>query len=87
VIHEGSREHLLRDSVVGTAGPVCDFSVTLSDGLRVVGYDQGGEWLVQVYRPDGRLMGHATAGMRLHALTQAGLSGDEAGEVLGRAGI
>ncbi|MGA2927740.1 MAG: hypothetical protein ABSG43_17435 [Solirubrobacteraceae bacterium] len=68
-------------------GPVRDFSVTLSDGLRVVGYDRGGQWSVHVYQPDGRLLGHAAAGTRLHALAQAGLSGDEAGEVLGRAGI
>ena len=87
MIHEGFREHSLRDSVVGMAGPVRDFAVTLSDGLRVVGYDRGGEWLVHVYEPDGRLIGHAVAGTRLHALAQAGLSGDDAGEVLGRAGI
>ncbi len=87
MIYEVLREHSLRDSVVGMAGPVRDFSVTLSDGLRVVGYDRGGDWLVHVYQPDGRLLGHATAGTRLHALTQAGLSGDDAGEVLGRAGI
>jgi len=87
VIHEGFREHSLRDSVIGIGGPVRDFSVTLSDGLRVVGYDRGGEWLVHVYERDGRLLGQAVAGTRLHALSQAGLSGDDAGEVLGRAGI
>ena len=87
MIQERFREHSLRDSVVGMAGPARDFAVTLSDGLRVVGYDRGGEWLVHVYQPDGRLVGHATAGTRLHALVQAGLSGDDAGEVLGRAGI
>ena len=86
MIHEGFREHSLRDSVIGVGG-VRDFALTLSDGLRVVGYDRGGEWLVCVYQPDGRLIGHAVAGTRLHALAQAGLSGDDAGEVLGRAGI
>ncbi len=87
MISEGVREHSLRDSVMGTAGPVRDFAVTLSGGLKVVGYDRGGEWLVQVYDRDGRLSGHAVAGIRLQAMRQAGLSGDEAGEVLGRAGI
>ena len=87
MISEGLREHSVWDSVVGVAGPVRDFAVTLSDGHRVVGYDRGGEWLVHVYQPDGRLVGHAAAGTRLQALTQAGLSGDAAGEVLGRAGI
>ena len=86
MIHEGFREHSLRDSVIGVR-PVRDFAVTLSDGLRVVGYDRGNEWLVHVYEPDGKLIGHAVAGTRLHALEQAGLSGDDAGEVLGRAGI
>ena len=87
MISEGLMEHSVWDSVVGTAGSRRDFAVTLSDGLRVVGYDRGGEWLVHVYQPDGRLVGHAAAGTRLQALTQAGLSGDAAGEVLGRAGI
>lgn len=61
-----------------------DFAATLSDGRRVVGHDRDGEWSVYVYADDGRLLGYGTGSARLHALEQAGLSGDQAGEVLGR---
>ena len=68
-------------------GPVHDFAVTLSDGRRVVGHDRDREWSVYIYADDGRLIGYASAPTRLHALEQAGLSSDHAGEVLGRSGI
>ena len=75
------------DPAIAMAGPVRDFAVTLSDGRRVVGHDRDREWSVHVYGDDGRLLGYGSAGTRLHALEQAGLSGDHAGEVLGRSGI
>ncbi len=75
------------DPVVAIAAPVHDFAVTLSDGRRVVGHDRDREWSVHLYGDDGRLIGYASAGTRLHALEQAGLSSDLAGEVLGRSGI
>jgi hypothetical protein len=81
-----TRDQLPRDPVI-RMGPVRDFAVTLSDGRRVVGNGRGGEWSVSVYTADDRLVGYAKAGTRLHALEQAGLSGDYAGEVLGRSGI
>ena len=70
-------------------GPLRDFAVTLSDGRRVVGHNQDGEWSIYVYADDGdrRLVGYGTARTRPHALEHAGLSGQDAGEVLGRAGI
>ena len=69
--------------------PLRDFAVTLSDGRRVVGHNQDGEWSIYVYAGDGdrRLVGYGTARTRPHALEHAGLSGQDAGEVLGRAGI
>jgi len=70
-----------------TTGPVHDFAVSLSCGMRVVGHDRSGEWSVTVYAGDGRLLGSGRAGTRLNALVQAGLSSDDAGEVLGRSGI
>ena len=68
---------------------LADFAVTLSDGRRVVGHERDSEWWIYVYAPDaeGRLLGHGTARTRPCALEHAGLSGDDAGEVLGRAGI
>jgi hypothetical protein len=77
------------DPVIAMAGPVHDFAVTLSDGRRVVGHDRDREWsvYVYVYADDGRLLGYGSASTRLRALEQAGLSGDHAGEVLGRSGI
>jgi hypothetical protein len=76
-----------RDPVTHTAGPIHEFSVTLSCGVRVVGHDRSGDWSVTIFAGDGRLLGCGSAGTRLHALEQAGLSSDDAGEVLGRAGI
>lgn len=83
------------DPVIAKAGPVHDFAVTLSDGRRVVGHDRDREWSddrdrewsVYVYGHDRRLLGYGSAGTRLRACQQAGLSGDHAGEVLGRSGI
>jgi hypothetical protein len=75
------------DPVIEVGGPVRDFAVTLLDGRRVIGHDRDGEWSVYVYGDDGRLLGYGTGGMRLGALEQAGLSSDDAGEVLGRSGI
>ncbi len=69
------------------AGPVRDFAVTLSDGRRVVGHDRDRKWTVSVYASGGQLLGCGHAGTRLQALDGAGLSGDDAGEVLGRSGI
>ena len=80
-------QDLPRDPVIAMAGPVHDFAVTLSDGRRVVGHDRDREWSVYVYGDDGRLLGYGSADTRLLALEQAGLSGDHAGEVLGRSGI
>jgi hypothetical protein len=37
-------------------------------------------------QPDGPLLGYGSANTLPGALTQAGLSGDDAGETLGRAG-
>ena len=70
-------------------GPVRDFAVTLSDGRRVIGHDRDGKWSIYVYAPDsdGRLLAFESAAMRLQALERAGLCSDDAGEVLGRAGI
>ncbi len=75
--------------MIGTRGPLRDFAVTLSDGRRVTGDGSRGEWSVSVYAPAaGRpLLGRGVGPTRLHALECAGLSGDDAGEVLGRAGI
>lgn len=65
-----------------------DFATALCDGRRVLGRHRDGQWSIYVYAPhDGRLLGHAVANTRLSALEQAGLSGDDAGEVLGRTGI
>jgi hypothetical protein len=68
-------------------GPIHDFAVTLSCGMRVVGHDRAGDWSVTIYAGDGRLLAYGSAPTRLHALEQAGLSSDDAGEVLGRSGI
>ena len=75
------------DPEIAIAGPVHDFAVTLSDGRRVVGHHRDREWTAYVYGVDGRLLGYGSADTRLRALEQAGLSGDHAGEVLGRSGI
>lgn len=66
-----------------------DFAVTLLDGRQVVGHVRGGEWSVYVYAGDvdGRLLGYGIACTRPYALEHAGLSGEDAGEVLGLAGI
>ncbi|MGZ4233872.1 MAG: hypothetical protein ACXVVQ_20925 [Solirubrobacteraceae bacterium] len=44
---------------------------------------------IYVYSPGGqsRLLGYGMAATRLDALQRAGLTGDDAGEVLGRLGI
>jgi hypothetical protein len=66
-----------------------DFATTLHDGRRVLGRHTGGSWSVHVYSvgEHGRLIGYGVASMRPHALERAGLSGEDAGEVLGRIGI
>ena len=68
-----------------------EFAVTLLDGRRVIGrqHDRGESWSIYVYPPDseGPLLGYASASTRTEALREAGLSGDDAGETLGRAGI
>jgi hypothetical protein len=68
-----------------------DFAVTLLDGRRVVSRhhgDGGGEWSVYVYSPapDAPILGYGTASTLPGAFQRAGLSGDDAGEALGRAG-
>jgi len=77
------------DPVIDMGGPLRDFTVTLSDGRRVTGDGNRGEWSVCVYAPaaDRPLLSSGVGSTRLHALESAGLSGDDAGEVLGRAGI
>ena len=71
--------------------PQGDLAVTLLDGRRVVGHqrEKGEDWLVSVYPPDseGPMLGNASASTRTNPLREAGLSGDDIGEVLGRAGI
>jgi hypothetical protein len=66
-----------------------DFATTLPDGRRVVGRKRDHRWEVHVFSPGqrSRLLGYATAATRPAALTSAGLSGEDAGEVLGRIGI
>jgi hypothetical protein len=66
-----------------------DFATTLRDGRRVVGRHCDGNWTIHVYSSDrdDRLLGYGTARTRPRALEQAGLSGDDAGEVLGRTGV
>jgi hypothetical protein len=68
-----------------------DFAVTLLDGRRVIGRQQnpGEGWSIYVYPPDsgGPILGYASASTLTDALREAGLSGDDAGETLGRAGI
>jgi hypothetical protein len=65
-----------------------DFATALWDGRWVVGRHRDGQWSIYVYAADdGSLLGHAIASTRLSALEQAGLSGDDVGEVLGRTGI
>lgn len=85
----GSAQYLPRDPVIGIPGPLRDFAITLSDGRRVVGRERDGEWSIYVYAGDSddRLLGYGIARTRPHALEHAGLSGEDAGEVLGRAGI
>jgi hypothetical protein len=71
--------------------PHRDFVVTLLDGPRVIGrqHEQGEGWSIYVYLPysGGPILGYASASTRTDALREAGLSGDDAGETLGRAGI
>lgn len=67
-----------------------DFAATLADGRRVVGRLLDDTWFVYVYASndrDGRLLGYATALTRPLALQQAGLSDDDTGETVNRAGI
>ena len=47
------------------------------------------EWSIYVYSPSGqsRLLGYGIAATRPDALQRAGLTGEDAGEVLGRIGI
>jgi hypothetical protein len=73
------------------AMPRRDFAVTLLDGRRVIGRkkDRGEGWSIYVYPPDsdGPILGYASASALTDALRDAGLSGDDAGETLGRAGL
>jgi hypothetical protein len=66
-----------------------DFATTLQDGRRVIGRHHRGQWSVHVYSPHDqpRLLGYGRAATRPEALERAGLSGEDAGEVLGRVGI
>jgi hypothetical protein len=71
--------------------PRRDFAVTLLDGRRVIGRqsDRGEGWSIYVYPPEseGPILGYSSASTLADALREAGLSGDDAGETLGRAGI
>jgi hypothetical protein len=73
----------------GTTVAPADFATTLHDGRRVLGKHAGGRWSVHVYSPGGRgrLLGYGVASARPQALERAGLSGDDADEVLGRIGV
>ena len=66
-----------------------DFATTLHDGRRVIGRREGSEWSIYVYSPGGqsRLLAYGIAATRADALQRAGLTGEDAGEVLGRIGI
>ena len=76
-------------SVGSTIGTDQDFATTLRDGRRVIGRREGSEWSIHVYSPAGqsRLLGYGVAATRPDALERAGLTGEDAGEVLGRIGI
>ena len=76
------------DPVIEMTGPLRDFAARSRTADASLGRDRDGEWLIYVYTPDsnGRLLASGSAPTRLHALEQAGLCGDDAGEVLGRAG-
>jgi hypothetical protein len=71
--------------------PRRDFAVTPLDGRRVIGRrnDRGEGWSIYIYPPDGEgpILGYSSAVTLADALREAGLSGDDAGETLGRAGI
>jgi hypothetical protein len=71
--------------------PRRDFAVTLLDGRRVIGrqHERGEGWSIYVYPPDseGPILGYASASTLTDGLREAGLSGDDAGETLGRAGV
>ena len=60
------------------------FATTLHDGRRVIGHGRDSHWQVHVYSDErrSRLLGYGRA--RPDALASAGLSGGDAGEVLGR---
>jgi hypothetical protein len=64
-----------------------DFATTLHDGRSVIGRRRESHWQIHVYSPDRRLLGCGAAATRPDALASAGLSGEDAGEVLGRVGI
>jgi hypothetical protein len=66
-----------------------DFATTLRDGRRVIGRREGNEWSIHVYSPDrqSRLLGYGVAATRPDALERAGVTGEDAAEVLGRIGI
>lgn len=73
------------------ATPGRDFAVTLLDARRVIGrqHDPGEGWSIYVYPPgnEGAILGYASASTLTDALRQAGLSDDDAGDTLGRAGV
>ena len=66
-----------------------DFAVALADGRGVIGRALEHDWHIHVYAATGerRLLGYGTARTRPLALHQAGLSGEDAGEILGPADI
>jgi hypothetical protein len=65
------------------------FATTVHDGRRVIGRREGSEWSITCTRRAGNPVSSATgmAATRLDALQRAGLTSDDAGEVLGRIGI
>jgi hypothetical protein len=66
-----------------------EFTTTLTDGRRVVGRYRADCWFVRVYSAGqpAQVFGFGAGATRPVALARAGLSGVDAGEVLGRIGI
>ena len=87
--HATCRAPTVVSSVGSTIVTDQDFATTLRDGRRVIGRREGSEWSIYVYSPgeQSRLLGYGTAATRPDALQRAGLTGQDAGEVLGRIGI
>jgi hypothetical protein len=77
------------DPVIEMPGPLRDFAITLSNGRRVIGHDHDGDWSISVYAGDqeARLIGYGSARTAHTHSSKPACPGEDAGEVLGRAGI